>query len=52
LLARFPGLTAAAGQKALRNDRMLFRGYASLPVVLGDPGVPGDPGIPGGAPSA
>jgi cytochrome P450 len=52
LLARFPGLTAAAGLKALRNDRMLFRGYASLPVVLGDPGVPGDPGIPGGAPSA
>ncbi|MFC1416652.1 cytochrome P450 [Streptacidiphilus cavernicola] len=35
LFARFPGLAPAPGQEPVRNDRLLLRGYATLPVVLG-----------------
>ena len=35
LFARFPGLAPAPGVEPVRNDRLLLRGYATLPVVLG-----------------
>jgi cytochrome P450 len=35
LLARFPGLAAAPGREAVRRDRLVLRGFQSLPVVLG-----------------
>jgi len=36
LLARFPGLAPAAGQIPVRRDRLVLRGYHTLPVVLGN----------------
>ncbi|MFI6586295.1 cytochrome P450 [Embleya sp. NPDC050493] len=47
LLDRFPAATLAPG--AIRHDRLLFRGYGELPVVVGDQGAqdrPGDQGAP------
>ena len=35
LLARFPGLAPAAGQTPVRRDRLVLRGYHTLPVTLG-----------------
>ncbi len=35
LLARFPGLSPAPGQTPTRRDRLVLRGYHTLPVSLG-----------------
>ena len=35
LLARFPGLAPAAGQTPVRRDRLVLRGFHTLPVTLG-----------------
>ncbi|WP_042404115.1 cytochrome P450 [Streptacidiphilus carbonis] len=35
LLRRYPAIDAAKGAEPVRQDRLLLRGYASLPVVLG-----------------
>jgi cytochrome P450 len=35
LFARFPGLAPAPGLSPTRNGRLLLRGFATLPVVLG-----------------
>jgi cytochrome P450 len=35
LLARFPGLAPAPGQAPTRRDRLVLRGYHTLPVSLG-----------------
>lgn len=39
LLARFPGLSPAPGVSPLRRDRLVLRGYQTLPVVLGISGT-------------
>jgi cytochrome P450 len=38
LLTRFPNLTAAPGQPALRRDRLVLRGYQTLPIQITPPG--------------
>lgn len=40
LFARFPDLAPAPGIGPTRSDRLLLRGFATLPVLLGDPGRP------------
>lgn len=36
LLARFPALTTAPGQHPVRRDRLVLRGYQSLPIRIAD----------------
>nr|WP_267254539.1 cytochrome P450 [Catenulispora rubra] len=37
LLARFPDLTAHPDRQPVRRDRLVLRGYQSLPVLIADP---------------